>query len=1467
MIAVHNNVKTLAQTVLRRVVTSLWYGWERWCGMLSIATGYDPRYLTGQVAKGQENYYTAEVGRGEPPGVWYGKGAAALGLSGQVDDTDMQGLYTHFVDPRDPLFQQGPHGWRRAPRLGRRPRKYTTAEQLWRKLCSAEPDAEPERLTELKRLAERRARAPVAFLDVTFGVPKSVSILHTALRSQESGARRAGDQAAAVRWAGQAELVEQAVWAGNNAALAFLQDRAGYSRAGYHGTRTPTGASVGRWIDAHDWVVASFWQHTSRNEDMHLHIHNAVLNRVQCADGVWRTLDSRAIHRMRGAAGAIAERVLSEQLVASLGVQWRWCPDGHTLELVGISPQARALFSSRRRAVTGHVAQLVARFEQRRGRAPNLLELSQLSLEASKATRPGKKRHKEDHDARLDRWERELRTSVDQTLGDIARSVPGRLQRPVIDFFDPGQVIAGALALVQGKKSAWTRYDLIRALNQNLPPCLGGLDTRHVIRVLDELADRALTPTHGSSDVVCLAAPDLVAVPPELRHANGGSVFGPPADLLYATQAHLAGEEALAEAGAVRVPGSAMAVGVVSAELDRLRGAGTELGADQTAAITGLLTSDRLVTVLEGPAGTGKSVVLGQICHLWTHHRSSDGNGAGGRVIGLATAQQAAHVLAAEGFPTAMNITRWLLQQTRLDTTATPSMENSLVDSDRLRAGDLVVVDEAGMCPTADLVAVVQRCRAAGARLIVCGDRRQLQAVGAAGGLALIGEAAPVHILEEVRRFTNRWEGQASLRLRDGDHTVISDYERHGRLVDAHTGEHAAELACRAWLADTLSGHTSLLLVATSEQAAELSGRLRARLVDLGHVHPHGVPLHHEAATGTVAGVGDIIQTRHNHWQLRDSAGRPVINRDLWQVTALLPDGVLRAQRLSSETVGTSGMPTTSVSMPGAVMSAVVDLPGWYVADHVALGYAMTVHAAQGSTVDTCYPIITPDMTPNSLYVAMTRGRRHNVAHVITTGAAPRTHANPSAAGNGTSAGIRSRIRSWFSPAADPTRSTTPDPTRSTPGQVWSAILDRTGDDLPALHLQRDLLTAAASMPVLAARRSEALTIASRQRFRAITDQLVTAGVLPDQHHRRLMADEALGPLLAALRHAELAGHDPQQVLHMAIAARELDTAASVAEVLHHRITNRYTDQLVACGDSWTERTPAAGGDPIGGYAHTLAQAMDHRCHTLGVDAATNPPAWATVHIGPIPESDAGRQEWVRRAGIVAGYRELHTAADDTDPIGACPPPATPDAHPAWFAAWRALDRPAALAAESTMTTADLVAAVESYRRELAWAPDWVADTMQATRHAAREHHQTGALEHAHARRDTDPAVRLAGLEQAAEYAAIAGRLHTQAAQLESIDNARQAWHHHTQPQRQAAARAAAELARRGLDPRGQPQQQQLHGGEQADLSTVSRGIAAAFPTNLNTATVKAQAAHQHARDTRPAHSRSRTVREEHQRE
>ena len=1339
--------------------------------MLTISSGHSASYLTDAVAAGRENYYTGAVTAGEPPGRWYGRGAAMLGLAGEVDPQDMSALYERFLDPRDPLFLD-PSRWDEAATLGHTGRRYLSEEQLYAAALAAEPGADPERRAELRLEAGKRARKNVAFLDATFSVQKSVTVLHTAFETQgvqaASAAARArgalaralqcGDsgavhqhsaelaeaEAAEAAWAEHRRAVEDAIWAGNHAALDYLAQKAGYARIGHHG------GAAGRWVDAHDWTIASFFQHDSRNHDPQLHIHNAILNRVRSADGAWRTLDSRALHKYRGAASAVGERVMEEHLTRALGVRLATRSDGHAREVVGIDQKVMDLFSSRRRAITAKTKTLVAAFEVRFRRAPNSLELDRLQRSATFATRNAKSHQGETVAERLDRWDAQLRAEVRGGLAQVAADVLDQAQADQeAPAWSVSAVLETALAEVQETKAAWTAPDVTRAISNALPDHLGHLDPGQIGHLLDGLTAEALKLALPLD----VERPGDTSLPDDLRLANGTSAYQAPGGRLYATPDHLDHERLLAAATADR---DAPTTTLVTANrfIADLAVQGIELGADQAAAIRGILTSGARVETLIGPAGTGKSFVIGVLARAWQD--SALWAGKPRRAVGLAGSQIATEVLAGEGLD-ARNIARWLATQDRLAVDAARGDDPRW----RLRSGDLVVVDESAMADTSDLVRIHAYCRNAGAKLLLAGDHHQLAAVGAAGGMELVAAAGVRHELAETHRFTQTWEGAASLRLRERDQTVLADYHKQGRLLDGGALDQAEVAAARAWLADTLAGRHSLLIVDSNEQAARISAQLRADLVRLGRVAEHGVPLDLQ---GTWAGAGDIVQVRSNGWHLAGYCGnrRGPVNREHYRVTAVREDGCLEV--------------TTLVGGSGRVAGDRIVLPADYVTEHVTLGYASTVHAAQGLTVDTCHTVVTQTTSAEALYVGMTRGRQANTAHVV-------TRAVPADAPLGTVLGAVHR----------------------SPDAVLAGLFENSDPQRSALARAVNSAAEAEAIRTPAELFADASQLATAGRTASWLDQLVHDGHLTSDQRVAIAVEDGATSLTDLLRRIELAGHDPKQLLTDAVTQRSLEDARQITSVLHSRVSDRAS--LDPVGDSFADWTPTIENRQWQTYLTALAAAADERRRELGRETATGTPAWVVETLGAPPTADhvQDRTDWEKRAASVASYREMVGRDDESDPLGPPPKPGQIEAYAAWRAAWRALGRPEADRAEAEMSTGQLRVRIRAYEREKSWAPDHVANQLAGTRQAAEKHRRDATLWSAQATSTTerDAAARLR--DEAAKSAALTKALDERAAQLALADEARAAWYAHTAETRAIAERAAAELAGRQVDQIAEP--------------------------------------------------------------
>ena len=170
--------------------------------------------------------------------------------------------------------------------------------------------------------------------------------------------------------------------------------------------------------------------------------------------------------------------------------------------------------------------------------------------------------------------------------------------------------------------------------------------------------------------MACLEAPEAVEVPASLLRADGRSVYQRHGGTRFATRAQLAMDErmlAQARAGGAPHLTRAQAAHALGADLARLedalagaRAAAQDEGAqartglreDQAAAALAALTDGRRVSVINAPAGSGKTRVLAEAARAWT--------AAGlGPVIGITPSQSARNTLAA-GVPVSYNAAQFL---------------------------------------------------------------------------------------------------------------------------------------------------------------------------------------------------------------------------------------------------------------------------------------------------------------------------------------------------------------------------------------------------------------------------------------------------------------------------------------------------------------------------------------------------------------------------------------------------------------------------------------------------------------------------------------------------------------------------------------------------------------------------------------------------------------------------------------
>src|SRR5439155_6872227 len=93
---------------------------------------------------------------------------------------------------------------------------------------------------------------------------------------------------------------------------------------------------------------------------------------------------------------------------------------------------------------------------------------------------------------------------------------------------------------------------------------------------------------------------------------------------------------------------------------------------------------------------------------------------------------------------------------------------------------------------------------------------------------------------------------------------------------------------------------------------------------------------------------------------------------------------------------------------------------------------------------------------------------------------------------------------------------------------------------------------------------ADAAELATAGRTARWLDQLVAGGHLTVEQRVALAAEDGGSTVTRVLRRAELAGHDPRQVLANAVTSRPLDDARQLSNVIHHRITDSVSLDPVA---------------------------------------------------------------------------------------------------------------------------------------------------------------------------------------------------------------------------------------------------------------------------------------------------------------
>jgi conjugative relaxase-like TrwC/TraI family protein len=937
---------------------------------LTAGAGYD--YLTRQVAAldatekghtGLASYYTE---RGETPGVWIGSGLDGIdGLTAgdPVTAEQMRALFGCGLHPLAELRQQQLEG----PDLALR--DYQIAARLGAPFKIVGSDVGPFHIEVARRFAELRTAAGLP-AGAALLAPDRARVRNEVARERflaEHGrlptdARELAGQIAkdsrprtqtvagydltfspvksvSTLWAvadpAVAALIERAHQAAVKDALAFIEKHAVFTRTGPQGIRQ---------VNVRGLVATAFTHRDSRAGDPDLHTHVAVANKVQTLDGRWLAIDGRVLFKASVAASETYNTALEQHLRETLGLRFAERPGTDPAkrpirEIVGVDPALNQRWSSRQVLIKERQGKLAAQFQRDHGRPPTPVEALQLAQQATLETRDAK------HEPRSLAEQRSTwHAQAAETLGGpdaiqtmISRALhAGSAQSPAADAEWVAATAEKVLAAVEAHRSTWQSWHVrAEALRQIRAAEIdaGKVDRLVELLVTEVLQTRSVALTHTE---------DGISEPETLRRADGSSVYTVAGSELFTSNRILAAEQRLV-ATAGRTDGRVVEAEMVELALLEAAANSNALDAGQAALVRAMCTSGGRLQLAIAPAGAGKTTAMSTLTRAW--------NDSGGQVLGLApSAAAAAQLRDATGAPaeTLAKLT-WSIDHGDL-----PDWAHGIGRS------SLVIIDEAGMADTVTLDTAVRFIIGRGASVRLVGDDQQLAAMGAGGVLRDIEASHGAVRLTELHRFTDPAEAAATLALRDGRPEALGFYLDRRRV---HVGDPTTSLDAvfNAWHTDRSRGRDAIMLAPTRELVSSLNQRAQDHR--LAGANP-GWQV--ELADGNRASVGDLIITRRNDRRLRVSATDWVKNGDRWSVLYVTGTGGLKVQHVRN--------------------GRIVTLPRDYVGTSVGLGYATTVHAAQGVTADTMHGVVTGGESRQQLYTMLTRGRSANHIHISVVG-------------------------------------------------------------------------------------------------------------------------------------------------------------------------------------------------------------------------------------------------------------------------------------------------------------------------------------------------------------------------------------------------------------------------------------------------------------------------------------------------
>lgn len=543
------------------------------------------------------------------------------------------------------------------------------------------------------------------------------------------------------------QAIEAAHAASVRAACDYLEADAGWTRRGRAGAQRERAG-----------LVFALYEHgASRLGDPQLHTHALLCNVGVRAEGTTGSLESKPVFQHKMAAGALYRAELAARL-QQMGFPIE--RSGAFFEIAGVPQKLCDAFSRRR-------AQIKEQIKQRG------ITTAAGAAAAALATRTAKKAVS--REVLREQWQQ-----IGQTFGFGETQVTRLLRSTQLHKKDTTPLFrAGVAELLQGE-SHFTERVLLRFAAEAAPgTALGAADLQDGMKRF-----LAHEPTLVAIGPGCYTTKDVLAVEQEL--------------LASAKRLHESGQHKLPPTMTKRAAQKAEKAASAAQQIP------VKLSDEQRAALEYVTTQEGSLQLVSGMAGTGKTFFLSAAKSAWEE--------AGYQVIGASLSGKAARGLQDGAGITSATVTRLLMD---LDYDWKHTLGHHLWQLGRAAQGKktwgppermglnrntVLVIDEAAMLGSKMLNALLKAVEKAGAKLVLVGDAKQLQAIETGGAFLELQKRFGAAELSAIQRQREAWAREAVKDFAEGRTAkALEAYAARGLLTVTKTRHDAMEQLLTDW--------------------------------------------------------------------------------------------------------------------------------------------------------------------------------------------------------------------------------------------------------------------------------------------------------------------------------------------------------------------------------------------------------------------------------------------------------------------------------------------------------------------------------------------------------------------------------------------------------------------------------------------------------------------------------------------